>query len=290
LAERCGKKSMEIESQVADTGSGELDRLLEKVYQKAGFDFRSYRRSMLVRRLERRLRSLGLENIPAYMRYLDTHPEEYRKILEHLTIKVSGFFRCPYTFQRLTNLLLPELVSYKRGKGERGLKFWSTACARGEEPYSIGILLSEFLGKEKSDFETAIYGTDISRKVLSDAKEGIYFADDLEGLSGPLRERYFSQHGPGYLLRSDIRQMVTFGYYDLTTTAEPPVNNADCIFCCNVLIYWQRALQSEVLGRLYEVLATPGYLVLGEVETPTANVSGKLVCLDEKAKIYKKVS
>lgn len=74
----------------------------------------------------------------------------------------------------------------------------------------------------------------------------------------------------------------------MTSTIEQPLLNLDCIFCCNVLIYLQKQLQERVLSRLYDSLATPGYLVLGEVEKPTNNLYGKLECLDTKAKIYKK--
>ena len=82
--------------------------------------------------------------------------------------------------------------------------------------------------------------------------------------------------------------MLHFSYFDLASTIEPPFVNLDCIFCCNVLIYLQKQLQERVLEMLYNSLATPGYLILGEVETPTGNLRGKVECLDSKAKIYKK--
>ena len=280
---------MGVESQVDAKSKTELDFLLEKVHEDAGFDFRNHRRNMLVRRLERRLHALNLKSVPAYIRYLDTHPDEYRKFVEYLTIKVSGFCRCPQTFEQLARLVLPEIVAYKKSRGERALKFWSAACARGEETYSIAILLDQYLGDNKSDFDVAVYGSDISHKVLGAAREGIYFAEDINGFPEEMRRRFFTQHGKGYLVTPDIRKLVDFAHFDLTSAAPLPVKNPDCIFCCNVLIYWQRELQAEVLGRLCEALATPGYLVLGEVETPTSNVSHRLVCLDNKAKIYKKV-
>jgi len=82
--------------------------------------------------------------------------------------------------------------------------------------------------------------------------------------------------------------MVSFSYFDLTSTIRQPFVGVDCIFCCNVLIYLQSQLQERVLSMLYDSLATPGYLILGEVETPTSSLNGKLECLDAKAKIYKK--
>ena len=90
------------------------------------------------------------------------------------------------------------------------------------------------------------------------------------------------------MTKSNVRHMLDFSYFDLTSTEVSPLTNMDCIFCCNMLIYIRKTLQERVLGRLYNSLATPGYLVLGKVETPTDNLSRKLECLDGKAKIYRK--
>jgi len=183
--------------------------------------------------------------------------------------------------------VLPEMVSGKIGRGERGIRLWSTACARGEEPYSIAILLAEFLGDEVKDFDISIYATDISRLALKEAETGLYSPKEIEGVSAPLLESYFTHYGEGYAVNCDIRQMVKFAYFDLTSTMQPFVD-LDCIFCCNVLIYLQGQLQERVLNMLYDSLATPGYLILGEAETPTNSLRNKLECLDIKAKIYKK--
>jgi len=265
-----------------------LNLLLEKAYQDGGYDFRDYKHGTVKRRLERRLNATGSRTYLDYMQFLDTHPEEYQKFAEYLTIKVSSFFRSPYTFQQVAKLVLPELVSYKRNRGERSLRFWSTACARGEEPYSIAILLAEFLGNQRQDFDISIYVTDISRQALKEVQAGIYSLKDVEGLPNNILESYFTRHGEDYRVRNDIRQMVVFPYFDLTSTIRQSLLNLDCIFCCNVLIYFQRQLQERVLDMLYDSLAIPGYLVLGEVETPTGNLRDKLECLDSKAKIYKK--
>lgn len=280
---------MGVDTRVDLQADTPLDRLLEKVRRDAGFDFRNHRRSMLARRFERRVAALRLESLSEYSRFLDAHPEEYGKLVEYLTIKVSGFCRYPYTFEQMARLVLPEMVAHKRERGERQLKFWSAACARGEEPYSIAILLDLFLKDQKSDFDIGVHGTDISHKALGAAREGIYFAEDVKEFPEALRRRYFTQQGLGYLIAADIKKLVSFAHYDLTSDTPLPATKPDCIFCCNVLIYWQRELQAEVLGRLCEALATPGYLVLGEVETPTPNVAHRLVCIDNRARIYKKV-
>jgi chemotaxis methyl-accepting protein methylase len=120
-------------------------------------------------------------------------------------------------------------------------------------------------------------------------RSGIYSASDVEDLPRSLLDNYFLPDGDNYELREDIRQMVRFFHFDLTSTLGQPLPGMDCIFCCNVLIYFQRQLQERVLEKLYNSLAVPGYLVLGEVETPTTTLLEKLECLDSKAKIYKKV-
>ena len=265
-----------------------LDSLLEKVYRDGGYDFREYKRGTVSRRLQRRLHATGAGTYLDYMQFLNSHPEEYQKLADDLTIKVSGFFRSPYTFQQVARLVLPQLVSYKRNRKERSLRLWSTACAQGEEPYSIAILLAEFLGNRLPDFDISIYATDISEWALAEAQAGIYSPKDIEGLSTAILESYFTHHGEDYVVNSNIRQMVNFSHFDLTSTIPPPFVNLDCIFCCNILIYLQPKLQERLLEMLYNSLTTPGYLILGETETPTDSLREKLECLDTKAKIYRK--
>jgi two-component system CheB/CheR fusion protein len=265
-----------------------LALLLEKMYLDGGYDFRGYKRGTITRRLKRRLHATGTKTYRHYMRFLDTHPEEYQRLAEDLTIKTSGFFRSPHTFQQMARLVLPEMVSYKRRQGEYRLRIWSTACARGEEPYSIAILLTEFLGQSLPDFEVEVYATDVSRQALEEAQAGIFSAKDVEGLTAPLLESYFSYRSEAYRVTNSIRRMLRFSYLDLAATEEPPFLNLDCIFCCNILIYLQQKLQEKVLSMIYNSLATPGYLILGEVETPTNNLREKLDCLDIRSRIYKK--
>ncbi len=274
----------------AEAETSALDLLLEKVCRDGGYDFRDYRHGMIARRLERRLHATGARTYRDYMQLLDTCPEEYQRLAEDLTIKVSGFFRSPYSFQQVAGLVLPELLSHKESKGEREIRLWSTACARGEEPYSIAILLSEFLKRWARPFSVSIEATDISQQALRQALAGLYSPEDLECLSPAIRQAHFVQQDQRYEVRSSIRQMVRFSCFDLTSTIQELPTNMDCIFCCNVLIYLQKPLQERVLNRLYESLASPGYLILGEVETPPAGLDRKLECLDSKAKIYRKVA
>ena len=288
IMEACLKRTDgDMGNTVADSLA--LDALLEMVYRDSGYDFREYRRGTVIRRLQRRLYLAGARTYSEYRRFLKTHPEEYQRLADYLTIKVSGFFRNQYAFQQVAGLVLPELLANKRGQGQRALRFWSAACARGEEPYSMAIILAEFLGDRQQDFDIEIHATDMSQSALLAAQAGLYSNKEVGGLSPGILEKYFICRDEGYAVSGSIRQMVSCSHFDLVSTITPPFTDVDCIFCCNILIYLQKQIQEKVLAMLYNALATPGYLVLGEVETPTDNLRQKLECLDARARIYKKV-
>ncbi len=263
-----------------DFGMTGLEAILEKVYRDSGQDFRDYRRGTVSRRLQRRLFATGSDSYREYLALLDSHPEEYQRLIDDLTIKVSGFFRSPYTYQQVELLVLPQMVRRK------GLKIWSAACARGEEPYSLAMMLAEFTGRRWQDRDSPIYATDISTTALASAQHGIY--QNIEGVPVNLRAGYFHRQGEDYRVTSDLRHMVSFQRFDLLSKTSPPFAPADCIFCCNTLIYMQKPLQARVLRMLYDSLTNPGYLVLGDAEMPTNSLCEKLECLDPKAKIYRK--
>lgn len=186
-------------------------------------------------------------------------------------------------------MVLPELIAYKSSWKERGLRFWSTACAHGEEPYSIAILLTEFLKNRWQDFNIEIYATDIRRQALREAQAGRYPPRVEEYLPHNTLKNCFTEGDNSYyVVKSNIAQVVNFSHFDLTSTTTPPFTELDCIFCRNVLIYWQKQLQERVFRMLYDALATPGYLVLGEAETPPDSMRDRLACLDSRARIYKK--
>lgn len=281
---------LKMEGNVTEHQEAVLDVLLEKVYRGSGYDFREYRRGTVARRLERRMLATGIRTYFDYMHFLDSHPEEYERFADYLTIKVSRFFRSTYTFQQMTALVLPELLLGKKRRGEYGLNFWSAGCAHGEEPHSMAIMLADFLGGARFRYDIAVYASDVSYLDLDGLRSGVYPASDVEDLPHSILDKYFVFDGRNYEVRADIRQMVRFFNFDLTSRDGPPLPGMDCIFCCNVLIYFERQLQERVLEKLYRSLAVPGYLVLGEVETPTTALLTKLECLDSKAKIYKKVN
>jgi len=278
----------EAAGQLRQDETAVLFRLFDRVFRVTGDDFRSYRQAMVLRRLEGRLRATGAGNYGEYLGFLETHPEEYGRLVNHLTITVSDFLRTPYTYQQMVRLVLPELVSRKRLQTNPDLQFWSAATARGQEAYSIALVLADFLGDRRSDFKISVNATDINRGSLLQARAGRYSLKDVAHLPAGLLERYFTRAGQECEVNADIKQMVTFRYHNLASSAPAPFINQDCIFCCNILIYLQRQAQEKVLHTLYHSLAVPGYLILGEAETPPGSLVGKLRAVDSRARIFQK--
>jgi two-component system, chemotaxis family, CheB/CheR fusion protein len=263
-------------------------KILDKVFRVTGVDFRGYRQATIIRRLGGRLQAVGADTCNEYLEFLGSHPEEYGKFLNHMSITVSDFLRTPYAFQQIVRLVLPELVSRKGGQEKSELKFWSAATARGQEAYSIAFVLADYLKNRLEDFDISILATDINRRSLIQAKSGSYSLKDVEHLPHGILERYFTRSAAGFEVNSDIRQMVDFRYFNLASTAPPPFISQDCIFCCNILIYLEKKVQEKVIAMLCDSLAAPGYLVLGEAETLPVYLDMKLELIDYKAKIYKK--
>ncbi len=164
-----------------DKTDEELDRLLQKLYDERGFDFRDYKKVSLRRRIQKRLDDLKISTYPEYERYLDTHQDEYGKLFETMLINVSEFFRDPEAWKIVEEKVLPDIIARKK-KGDT-IRVWSAGCASGEEPYSVGILLAEALGGAIRDYDVKIYATDIDENALAEARRGVYRPEKLKNVS-----------------------------------------------------------------------------------------------------------
>ena len=266
----------------------ELDEVLERVNQASGYDFRQYKPGTVIRRVERRLKAFGLADYRAYLRYLEANPDEYHRLAEDITIKTSQFFRYPHTYTRLTDIVLPTLLALKRASGQGQITFWSAACAQGEEPYSLAMLLDDYCARRAPNMNVCIRATDISQIALLKALSGIYAPAAVTNVPDGFRKQYLQRVDGHYEVNSGIRGLVRFSVLDLAKLETAPWSDVDCVFCCNVLIYLKRKLQERVLESLYASLATPGFLVLGEVETLPERLRQRMKCLDARARIYVK--
>lgn len=253
--------------QAGDTKlSDGLAALFRHVKDKRKIDFGIYRPDTIARRLNLLLSKSGTRDYHAYLELLKSVPSEMNHLITTLTITTSHFFRNPHIFELLAEKVIPEML--KTFKNET-LRIWCAGCGRGEEAYSLAILIQDCIRNSDIRIMPVIMATDIDGKALKEAADGCYGKDVLDQVSMEQLGRYFVPAGDNYRVNDLIRQMVTFALHDVITCRPPSegiFSDYHLIFCRNVMIYFNRETQTKVLRCLSDMLRPNGYLVLGEAE------------------------
>ena len=245
----------------------EFRLLRDFVYGHCGILVRDDMKFVMQRRLSPRLEVLGLKDFSAYYRYLRFDAQrraELETAIEALTTHETYFFREPRQLKAFTEEVLPLLE--RRNARLRRLRFWSAGCSSGEEAYTVAMLLKESGRFEGWDVE--VHGTDISRRVLAQARQGEYGASALRATPPEKVERYFTQVGPNRVrVRDEVRAWVSFGHQNLLDPESGPLlSRMDAVFCRNVMIYFDTPARQRVLRLIYDRLVPGGYLLLGHSE------------------------
>ncbi len=271
-----------MESGIAP-GAGVFARLRRVVHRRTGLDLSPYKDRFIERRVAIRQRAAGRERLVDYLEFLEAEPGELELLLRCLTIHVSEFFRNPSTFAAIRTEVLPRLFA---AGASRHLSFWSVGCARGEEPYSLAILVNEYLGAARRGWDVRIHAIDVDDRVLEDAKLAEYGPHQLGALEPALLERYFTGEGRRRLV-PEIRRMVQFHRRDILM--DPPGGDYDFILCRNLLIYLERAGQEQVLERFARALRPGGFLVLGRTEVFVGPGRPGFDVVDARERIYRRL-
>ena len=245
----------------------ELNKLLERIHERSGIDFASYKPATIQRRLHGRMNATHRPTLAAYVAHMESDSHEYARLVNSLLIKVTEFFRDPKVFDYLRDRVLPELIDEARREG-RELRIWSAGCSTGEEAYSLAIIVAEALGDDLPWPDVRIFGTDIDRDAVAFARRGIYPAVALKSLPAGARDRYFVKSGSGYEVGKRLRALMVFGEHDLGERA--PFPKIDLLLCRNVLIYFAVPMQRSALETFAFSLRAGGRLVLGTSESVMA--------------------
>ncbi len=241
-----------------------LRTILEQLRERSGVDFASYKPPTIMRHLQRRMIATKNGRIGDYARYLQSHPDEYRRLTSHFLIKVTEFFRDEELYNVLRDDILPRLIEKARTQNNE-LRLWSAGTATGEEAYSLAILVAELLGPELAQFTVRIFATDLDNDAIAFARRGHYPASAFAAVPDALVDRYFTQLDGEYEVKKSLRAITVFGQHDLGQRA--PFPRIDMVLCRNVLIYFVAALQRRALQLFAFSLRDGGYLVLGKAET-----------------------
>ncbi len=222
-----------------------------------------------------------------YILLLNRDPQEYDRLIESFTIKVSEFFRDPTVFNLLGNIIIPEIVLQKKAQGAKKIRAWSCGAAFGQEAYSMAILFCEVLGTKLDGFDIEILATDIDTNALEEAPWGSYDKVALRKMMSHLMFKYFTRVKDRYVVNDRVRSLVTFRYHEIVSGRKN--SGMDLVVCRNLLIYFEKALQEKALLNLYNAMNSGGFLVLGKTESISPQMSHFFEVLDLRERIYKKI-
>jgi chemotaxis protein methyltransferase CheR len=241
------------------------------VTSHCGLRIRPRERETLRHAVRERVKQLGLPQVDDYLRLLGMETPaaqgEWRELIPSLTNPESHFFRDHAQMALLRDTLLPELIA--RNRPQQRLRLWSPGCSRGQEPYSLAMLLQQLL-PDWSQWNLAILGTDINEEYLATARRGVYGDWSFRSLDPAIRKRYFRPVPGGHQIDDSLRSMVTFREHNLVRDACPDpasgLRELDLILCRNVFIYFTPESIRLVLPRLAAALREDGCLITGHAE------------------------
>lgn len=261
---------------VANAGQSITDAdfvLFQRMLEKETGIYLSYaKKSLLVGRLSRRLRELGLNNLRKYYKRVQADPAEHVRMIDCISTNETQFFREPLHFEFLEQRLLPQWIAQaEAGQRSRRIHVWSAGCSTGEEPVSIAMTLLHHLPKS-AGWQIEILATDISTRVLTRARGGIWPVEKARQIPTPYLKACMLR-GTGTQEGSmkagpEIQRVVRFERFNLLGERAPSVPGFfDMIFCRNVLIYFQPETKTRVVRRLLSHLAPDGFLFVGHSES-----------------------
>jgi len=233
------------------------------IYARAGIALADNRQEMVYTRLSKRLRATGSRDFGEYLKRLDKNAEdqEWEAFVNALTTNLTAFFREEHHFP-----ILAEHIR-KRRSGQT-MKLWCSAASTGEEAYSIAITMVEAFGSIKPPVR--ILATDIDTNVLATARRGVYATERLENMSPARIKRFFlkgSGDRAGFVqVKRELRDMITFRPFNLLDANWPLRGEFEAIFCRNVMIYFDKKTQYQILQRFVPLLNQQGLLFMGHSE------------------------
>ncbi|MHC1698511.1 MAG: protein-glutamate O-methyltransferase CheR [Geobacteraceae bacterium] len=239
------------------------------IHSHCGIYFDTDAKFLLEKRLARRLEQHQLPGFKEYyhfLKYSRGREQELSDIMDVLTTNETYFFREEFQLNAFVGELLPELKAVKEKRGDRTIRIWSAGCSTGEEPYTIAMLIME-TGAFK-DWKIEIIGTDISHRVLQQARKGLYGKSSFRTTSPERIGRFFHQQDGLYRISDEVRGLVTISHLNLLDENRMILlGKMDIIFCRNVIIYFDQAAKRAVIEAFYRSLREGGYLLLGHSES-----------------------
>jgi len=244
-------------------------KFTDVVYKESGIKLDAEKKNMLISRLSRRLKILGIDNYSDYYDFIHEDDEEIYHMIDVVTTNKTDFFREQHHFHFLEEKVLPEIFNPLNNPGDKKINIWSAGCSTGEEPYSIGMVCMEHFKHLHNQFE--ILATDISGKVLEAADKAVYSDKLLAPVSDYFVKKYFMK-GDGEMagfhkIVPELRKQIKFERHNIVYDSYSDIPDMDIIFCRNMIIYFDRPVQIRIYNEIIDKLKIGGYLMIGHSET-----------------------
>lgn len=269
---------MTFDFEITDKEYNQINRIVEEA---AGIKLGANKKELVKNRLRKRLSALSLTSFGDYLKYLkegDDAGQELGKMVTLISTNVTYFFREEEHFHFLKDRVLPEIYGKKERHGVKKIRCWSAGCSSGEEPYSLAITINDYLNGNLNEMDVKILATDVSTHVLEKAVKGMYKIAALENVPSHLIKRNFYRGVNNWeglaMVKEHLRNMVSVRFLNLMEKNYPFKGPFDFIFCRNVMIYFDKHTQKELLCKFHDRLEIGGYLFLGHSEGLTGNHSG----------------
>jgi chemotaxis protein methyltransferase CheR len=249
----------------------DFENLRSLIYKTCGINLSNTKRELMHARLSKRLRQIGVESFREYYQFVTRGDSkaEMVQLMDAISTNLTSFFREPEHFDYLTEEGFPEI--FAGPKSSWRVRLWSAGCSTGEEPYSLGLTLLNYLHLQGlGSLDIKILGTDISTRVLKEATNGVYSEDRVVKIPEADRRRFFDKFKRGenyyYRVKNTVKDIITFRRLNLT---EPfPFKEVfDLILCRNVMIYFDRSHQESLVNKFWDCLKPGGFLMIGHSES-----------------------
>lgn len=248
----------------------EFGQLRDLIQQRFGINLTEQKRSLLVGRLQKLMRQLNLPTFASYYDYLSNDKTEgaLSELVDLISTNHTYFNHEKEHFDYFSQTALPKTIEKLKKENRKDLRIWCAGCSSGEEPYTLLMLMMEYLGAEYSSWDAGILATDISDRALSVARRGTYATDRVMQLPELLRRKYFVPASQGEMAVADkIKKEATFRRFNLMNTTFPFKKKFQMIFCRNVMIYFDQPTREALVSRYHQFTEPGGYLFIGHSET-----------------------
>ena len=258
-----------------------FNEIITMLRNSTGVDFTFYKNATIRRRILRRMALKKLTSPEKYLALLKEDRDEVPALFNDILINVTGFFREPSTFDFLKTRVLPSV--FRDRTPDDQVRVWVAGCSTGEEAYSMGITLLEYMRENGIETSIQIFGTDLSDTALEKARAGVYPETIMAEVSAERLRKYFNKVNGNFQIARSVRDLCIFARQNLTK--DPPFSRLDLISCRNVMIYLGPVLQQKLLRVFHYALRPQGYLVLGTSETIGA-ATEMFHPLDRRHRVY----